>query len=60
MEKPILEHRLQVNRRQFLGKLGLGVGSVALGSLLVPDLFKGAATDSSYMPLGFKHFAHST
>jgi hypothetical protein len=32
------ESRLNVNRRHFLGKLSLGLGSVALGSLLVPGL----------------------
>lgn len=40
MEKEILNHHLNRNRRHFLGKLGLGLGGAALGSLLVPDLFK--------------------
>ena len=57
MEKPVLEHRLNVNRRHFLGKLGLGVGGVALGSLLAPEIFKGMAEGESTMPLGIKHFA---
>ena len=57
MEKPILEHRLNVNRRHFLGKLGLGVGGVALGSLLAPEIFKGMAEGESAMPLGIRHFA---
>jgi hypothetical protein len=35
------ESRLNVNRRHFLGKLSLGLGSVALGSLLVPGLLQG-------------------
>lgn len=39
MEKEQLEFHLNTNRRRFLTRLGLGVGSVALGSLLVPDLF---------------------
>ncbi len=39
MEKNILEHGLTFNRRRFLTRLGMGVGSVALGSLLIPDLF---------------------
>ncbi|MCW3091244.1 MAG: hypothetical protein JWP81_2313 [Ferruginibacter sp.] len=39
MEKEILEHNLNINRRRFLSKLSLGIGSVALGSLLIPDLF---------------------
>src|SRR5919107_1027878 len=39
MQKEILEHGLNMNRRRFLSKLSLGLGSVALGSLLIPDLF---------------------
>ena len=34
-----MEHGLNLNRRRFLSKLSLGIGSVALGSLLIPDLF---------------------
>lgn len=56
MEKPFLEHRLNVNRRHFLGKLGLGVGGVALGSLLAPGIFKGTEDSVQDAPLGFKHF----
>ena len=51
-----MENRLNINRRHFLGKLGLGVGGVALGSLLAPDIFKGTAGEVEAMPLGFKHF----
>ncbi len=40
MEKEQFEFHLNVNRRKFLGRLSLGIGSVALGSLLVPDLFR--------------------
>lgn len=57
MEKEVLEHRLNVNRRHFLGKMALGVGSAALGSLLIPDLFKGGALENDELPLGIKHFA---
>lgn len=57
MEKPFLENRLNVNRRHFLGKLGLGVGGVALGSLLAPDIFKSTGEAGEGVPLGFKHFA---
>jgi hypothetical protein len=51
-----LEHRLAINRRHFLGKLSVGLGSVALGSLLIPGLFKGNEED---LPLqaGIPHFA---
>ena len=41
MEKEIEEHGLNVNRRHFLSRLSLGLGSAALGSLLIPDLFSG-------------------
>jgi Protein of unknown function (DUF1501) len=34
-----LKNRLDVNRRYFLGKLSVGIGSVALGSLLLKDMF---------------------
>ena len=40
MQKEILDFNLKSNRRQFLEKLGFGLGGVALGSLMVPDLFK--------------------
>lgn len=39
MNKEFFEHRLHMNRRRFLSRLSLGIGSVALGSLLIPDLF---------------------
>lgn len=55
MEKELEEHKLNGNRRHFFGKLAGGIGGVALGSLMVPDLFKGSATDA--LPVGLKHFA---
>ncbi|MBY0433815.1 MAG: DUF1501 domain-containing protein [Cyclobacteriaceae bacterium] len=55
MANEFLEHRLNVNRRHFLGKLGLGIGSVALGSLLVPDLFSNK--EEAAPALGLPHFA---
>lgn len=57
MEKEIFEHHLNTNRRHFLGKMALGVGSVALGSLLMPDLFSGRKQTEEQLPLGLKHFA---
>ena len=57
MEKEILEHRLNVNRRRFLSHLGMGVGSVALGSLLMPDLFKGTGSMDADMIPGLRDFA---
>jgi hypothetical protein len=55
MEKEVLEHRLNINRRHFLSRLSLGVGSVALGSLLIPDLFRRSEED--VIPAGIAHFA---
>ena len=55
MEKEILEHGLHYNRRRFLSRLGVGIGSVALGSLLIPDLFGG--TDEEAIMAGLPHFA---
>lgn len=58
MEKEILQHGLNVNRRKFLGRMSIGLGSMALGSLLIPDLFKGGGEEdvASFMP-GIPHFA---
>ena len=47
MEKEIINHYLNINRRRFLSRLSLGIGSVALGSLLIPDLFKGNAEETA-------------
>jgi hypothetical protein len=57
MEKEILEHGLSFNRRRFLSTLSLGVGSVALGSLLMPNLFgEGGVEENGFAP-GVPHFA---
>ncbi len=46
-----------MNRRRFLSKLSIGLGSVALGSLLIPDLFSGSPeTEAGFIP-GLPHFA---
>lgn len=55
MEKESLEYGMNVNRRKFLSKLSLGIGSAALGSLLIPDLFSGAETEAAVQ--GLPHFA---
>ncbi len=55
MEKEIIEHGLSFNRRRFLSSLGWGIGSVALGSLLIPDLFKGNMEENLISQL--PHFA---
>jgi hypothetical protein len=57
MDKDFLNHRLNINRRHFLGKAAAGIGGIALGSLLMPDLFsKGGAVSDSLL-LGIPHFA---
>ncbi len=55
MEKEILESGLNINRRRFLSRLSLGVGSVALGSLLIPDLF--SKKDDEAVLTGLAQFA---
>jgi hypothetical protein len=55
MQKQIIEHGLTHNRRKFLGKLSLGIGSFALGSLLIPDLFN--SSDEETVISGLPHFA---
>jgi len=57
MEKEILEQGLNLNRRKFLSRLSLGVGSAALGSLLIPDLFKGGSPSEAAIMEALPHFA---
>ncbi|RCR68252.1 DUF1501 domain-containing protein [Larkinella punicea] len=58
MEKELLDHLLTFNRRRFFSKLSLGLGSAALGSLLIPDLFSknSDSDDPDFIP-GIPHFA---
>jgi hypothetical protein len=56
MEKTLLEHGLNLNRRKFISRLSVGLGSAALGSLLIPDLFSGASPEEAIMR-GVPHFA---
>ena len=57
MEKEMLEHGFNMNRRRFLSTMSLGVGSVALGSLLMPDLFSRLGSSDDGIPDGLAHFA---
>ena len=50
-----LENRFNITRRHFFGKAAAGLGSVALGSLLMPDLFSSKESESPF--LGIPHFA---
>src|SRR3954466_3986597 len=57
MENGLLEHGLNINRRKFLSRLSIGLGSAALGSLLIPDLFsKSGGLENDFIP-GIPHFA---
>ena len=57
VHKALVESGLRVNRRQFLSRASVGIGSVALGSLLIPDLFsRSAAAGEEFIP-GVPHFA---
>jgi len=57
MENDIFEHRLNINRRRFLSQVSLGLGSVALGSLLMPDLLSGTGSMDAAMIPGLSDFA---
>lgn len=57
MRKELLEQGLNMNRRRFLSRLSIGLGSAALGSLLVPDLFSGKNDIEAELMAGLPHFA---
>ncbi|MFN3758082.1 MAG: DUF1501 domain-containing protein [Algoriphagus aquaeductus] len=57
MEKELLEQGLNHNRRKFLSRLSLGIGSVALGSLLIPDLFSGKKEVEDSLMRALPHLA---
>lgn len=57
MEKEILEHGFNLNRRRFLSRAGVGLGSVALGSLLMPGLFSSREGGTDDLMAGLPHFA---
>jgi hypothetical protein len=56
MQNEFLEYHLNLNRRRFLSKLSLGIGSVALGSLLIPDLFSNKIDEETLLT-GLPNFA---
>lgn len=55
MHKEILEHNLNMNRRRFLSRLSLGIGSAALGSLMIPNMF--GSKEEEALITGLPHFA---
>ncbi|MEY3369299.1 MAG: hypothetical protein RI973_2454 [Bacteroidota bacterium] len=58
MENPLLESKLNINRRAFFSRLSVGVGSLALGSLLTPNLLScGRAEEGDGFAIpGLPHF----
>ncbi len=56
MSKEMMEYGLNMNRRRFLSRMSLGIGSVALGSLLVPGLFSGK-DEEEILASALPHFA---
>ncbi len=57
MDKELLQHGLKINRRKFLSRMSIGLGSAALGSLLIPGLFEGSAEEEAGFIPGIPHFA---
>jgi hypothetical protein len=57
MENELLQHQLQLNRRSFLHRAAVGVGSLALSSLLGCDNKKGVADFENLPHLSLPHFA---
>jgi hypothetical protein len=54
MSNPLLEHHLHLNRRTFLHRAAVGIGSLALGSLLGCER---RGDSISFQNLGLPHFA---
>lgn len=56
---PLHEHMMNINRRHFFKKMGLGVGGLALGSMLDPFGLGGSNTDDilNAGPIPLPHFA---
>jgi hypothetical protein len=50
-------YRLNYTRRHFLTKAGLGLGGIALGSLMMPGLFRKNEAEPVALPVGLPHFA---
>ncbi len=57
MSNPFFENQQHVTRRHFLGKLSVGLGSAALGTLLTKDLFSPKKSLEESIIAGIPHFA---
>jgi uncharacterized protein (DUF1501 family) len=57
-DKPLLQSGLDINRRHFFSRLSAGIGTLALGSIMIPDLFRntGGSKQADYVP-GYPHYA---
>ena len=55
---PLHEHLLNKNRRHFLQKMGLGIGGLALGSLMDPMGLNSGQTASDLLQAGPVHLPH--
>ncbi len=57
MENPLLESKLNINRRAFFSRLSLGIGSMALGSLMAPNLLSCTKPEEDLLAaMGLPHF----
>jgi len=58
-EEQLNDRNFGINRRHFFSKLSAGIGTLALGSLMIPDLFskKTDGVNQAGFPLGIPHFA---
>ena len=56
MASEFFQNRMNITRKHFLGKAGLALGGVALGSLLTRGLFS-AEGQEAMLPTGIPHFA---
>ena len=57
MSNPFFENQQHVTSRHFLGKLSVGLGSAALGTLLTKDLFSPKKSLEESIMAGIPHFA---
>ena len=57
MSNPFFENQQHVTRRHILGKLSVGLGSAALGTLLTKDLFSPKKSLEESIMAGIPHFA---
>ena len=57
MDNEFNKYRLNYTRRHFLTRAGLGLGSIALGSLLIPGAFGKKEEEMSLQALGIPQFA---